>query len=174
MTTPLQPHIAPLLDRLARSFYEVVPHEYKTYCSLTARIAQRVLQRFGIACECVPCQVWYSQPHHHYVIGFLGPQNPNHNPGKWDGHVVCCTDRWLLDTATHHFQREFGLTAPDVVLTPLFAIPSTALAYLQLQDSNALWWHTPPMQADTQAPEEPPALVERYAQALIERLEAAA
>ena len=118
MTTPLQPHIAPLLDRLARSFYEVVPHEYKTYCSLTARIAQRVLQRFGIACECVPCQVWYSQPHHHYVIGFLGPQNPNHNPGKWDGHVVCCTDRWLLDTATHHFQREFGLTAPDVVLTP--------------------------------------------------------
>ncbi len=46
-----------LINALASHFYEVVPHEYKTFCSLTSRISQAVLIRFGIDAQLQPCQV---------------------------------------------------------------------------------------------------------------------
>ena len=159
-----------IVHRLAQCFYEVVPSHYKTYCSFTSKITQIALTQLGIDCHQLPCQIWYSEPGHHYVVGFLGPNNPHHNPAKWDGHVVCCTETLLVDTATHHFQREFKLSAPDVAVASLFGISSTALAQLRLTETDALWWHEPPVNVDTRLPEEPLELAQQYAQALIARL----
>lgn len=155
-----------LFERLAGAFYEVVPVQYRTYCSFTSQIMQRVLQHFGVRCERVSCQVWYTKPDHIYVIGFLGKQNP----GKWDGHVVCCADGILIDAATHHFEREFGLGVPWIVMTQMFAFPTTAIAHRALNATDALWWHPPPEGVDVSPPEEPQELVEQYADGLIRRL----
>lgn len=163
---------APLISQLAREFYAVVPTDYKTYCSLTSHIVQKVLEHFGVPCERVPCQLWYCQPQNIYVLGFLGPNNPAYSPDKWDGHVVCCADHILIDTATHHFEREFGLPVPWVVTTPMFGFPTPALARVSLGAQDALLWQSPPAHADTRLPDEPQDLVARYAQDLIERLQA--
>lgn len=127
---------AHLLEQLAQCFYTVVPERYKTYCSFTSAIAQTVLQQVGLDCQRVPCQVWYSQPGRHYVVGFFNDGDANANPAKWDGHVVCCTDNFLLDTATHHFQREFDVPVPDVAVVPLFGIRSSVLAHLRLNGTE--------------------------------------
>ena len=159
-----------LLEQLAQCFYTVVPEQYKTYCSFTSAIAQTVLQQMGLDCRRVPCQVWYSQPGRHYVVGFFNDGDANANPAKWDGHVVCCTDNFLLDTATHHFQREFDVPVPDVAVVPLFGIRSSVLAHLRLNGTDAMWWHTPPAQAQTNPPDNPEALVQSYATQLLEHL----
>ena len=166
------PASAPLINQLARAFYEVVPTDYRTYCSFTSQIVAQVLEHFGVPCQRVPCQLWYCQPHHIYVVGFLGPGNPAYNPEKWDGHVVCCADHILIDAATHHFEREFKLPVPWVVTTPMFGFPTPALARASLGEHDVLLWQPPPAHADTRLPEEPQDLVARWAQALIERLQA--
>ena len=137
---PLMPQVSPvqLVERLAQCFYDVVPAEYKTYCAFTTAIVQTVLQHWGMGCERVPCQVWYSQPGRHYVVGFFNDSDANANPAKWDGHVACCTDTFLLDTATHHFQREFDVPVPDVAVVPLFGIRSSVLAHLRLNGTDAM------------------------------------
>ena len=157
---------AALIDKLAHSFYEVVPHQYRTYCSFTSQIIQQVLVHFDVPCKRVPCQIWYTQPDHIYVIGFLGKDTPQ----KWDGHVVCCTDTLLIDAATHHFAKDFGLAVPSFVVTPRFTFPTTALAQTHINAEDTLWWHHPPEHADTTLPTEPQALVREYTQALIHRL----
>lgn len=159
---------AALIDKLAHSFYEVVPHQYRTYCSFTSQIIQQVLVHFDVPCKRVPCQIWYTQPDHIYVIGFLGKDTPQ----KWDGHVVCCTDHLLIDAATHHFERDFGLQVPWTVVTPLFEFPTPALAHTNISATDAIWWQPPPAQTDTPPPLEPQALVDQYATELIQRLEA--
>ena len=169
-SAPLPPS-APLIHQLARDFYAVVPTDYRTFCAFTSQIVQKVLEHFGVSCQRVPCQLWYCQPRRIHVLGFLGPSNPAYKPDKWDGHVVCCADHILIDAATHHFEREFGLPVPWVVTTPMFGFPTTALARASLGEHDALLWQSPPVHADTRPPEEPPALVAQYAHALIERLQ---
>lgn len=159
---------AELIQKLAQSFYEVVPEQYKTYCAFTSEIIEKVLRHFGLSCERLPCQIWYTQPEHIYVVGFLGTSTP----GKWDGHVVCSADNILIDAATHHFEREFGLKVPWLVVAPRFTFPTPALAHASMNKPDAIWWQPPPMHADTTLPEQPQALVNPYSQALIQRLAA--
>lgn len=155
-----------LIEKLAHRFYEVVPEQYRTYCSFTSKIVQEVLQHFCVPCRRVPCQVWYTAPGHIYVIGFLGKDTP----GKWDGHVVCCTDHLLIDTATHHFARDFGLAVPQLVVTSLFEFPTTAIAQMAVNATDSLWWHPPPEGVDPTPTEEPQELVDQYAAELVRRL----
>lgn len=164
------PSATACIEQLAGCFYEVVPAQYSTYCSFTTQVVQGVLQHFGIACERVPCQIWYCQPKHSYVIGFLGRTDAALTPHKWDGHVVCCTDTLLIDAATHHFAKDFGLAVPSFVVTPRFTFPTTALAHTHINAEDTLWWHHPPQHADTTLPAEPQALVRELTQALIQRL----
>lgn len=155
-----------LIEKLADCFYKVVPDQYRTYCAFTSKIIQNVLGHFGMTCERVPCQIWYSKPNHMYVIGFLGKSNPE----KWDGHVICKTGRLLIDTATHHFERDFGLQVPPMVVTPMFEFPTTALAHVNINSTDSLWWYLPPQGADVSLPQEPEDLANLYTAELINRL----
>ena len=156
-----------LIERLANSFYTVVPEQYRTYCSFTSQIIQEVLTHYGAPCQLVSCQIWYTQPNHIYVIGFLGKDTPS----KWDGHVVCCCDHILIDAATHHFEREFGLKVPSVMVSAMFEFPTPALAQTNINATDAIWWQPPPEGIDTSPPEEPLDLVMQYAEALIHKLD---
>ena len=74
-----------VVDQLRLAFYEIVPSELRTYCSLTSRISQAVLNRFSIQNELMPCQLWYSSETQNYVVGFLENQKQS---AEWNGHVV--------------------------------------------------------------------------------------
>jgi hypothetical protein len=158
---------AMLIDRLVRNFYTIVPEQYKTYCAFTSEIIARVLEHYGVPCKRIACQVWYTVPNHIYVVGFLGKKTPD----KWDGHVVCCAENLLIDVATHHFEREFGLQAPWAIATPMFTFPTSTLAHISIGGTNAIWWQQAPEGVDIEPPNEPQELVMQYANKLINALD---
>lgn len=163
----MKPHLTELIDAVARQFYDVVPQRYATYCSFTSRIVQAVLTHFEVPSTLVPCQILYCKPDHTYVIGFLG----NAQPGKWDGHVVCRADHWLIDTAVHHFEKQFQLSVPKVVAVRCFEFPSQVIAQWYQSDADSIWWQQPPAGVDATPPEEPHDMVASYAAALIQKIE---
>jgi hypothetical protein len=152
-----------LINQLARCFYTVVPEQYRTYCAFTSEIIEKVLTQLGVPCERVACQIWYTQPDHIYVIGFLGKNAPQ----KWDGHIVCCADGHLIDAALHHFEKEFGLPVPWMITTPMLSFPTPALAHVSMNGTDAIWWQPPPEGIDLQPPPEPADLTQQYADALL-------
>jgi hypothetical protein len=158
-----------ILTALGNLFYETVPQNLRTYCSLTSEISKRVLQHFKVEATVVPCQLWCATSDHNYAIGFVG-NAPVEN--KWDGHVICAAKDWFIDAAVHHIQAQFGISVPQVVVAHKFLVPTQAISRLNLNDSQTLWWYQPPPGADTSPPENPQELVSDYASQLIERLQA--
>jgi hypothetical protein len=157
-----------IVNTLVRHFYDVVPREYNTYCSLTARIVQSVLQHFSIDAKLVPCQIWLATGDHNYVIGFVGKRDPK----KWDGHVVCRAKSMIVDAALKHFSHEFGLTVPSIISSHCFEVPTTVISRCDMSADAHFWWHYPPVspEFDLTIPEEPRELVEKYAALVIKHL----
>ncbi len=164
---PLTPEQEALVQRLAHSLYQVVPARYKTYCAVTAGVCVRVLQACGVPAQLQPCQLWHLGPHQNHVIGFTGCSS---KPGTWDGHVVCSAGQLLIETAAQHFDVQFGLPCPWVVVTPRVALPTQALGRAELSEGNSLMWILPPSGVDPTPPHEPDELVEPLAQALLTHL----
>ena len=159
-----------LVKALAENFYAVVPASLQTYCSVTSRICREVLQHFGVAAELRPCQLWYAAPGKNYVVGFLGRTPERY---KWDGHVICVAGAWFIDAALHHLHAQFGLSVPRIVSGPCFQVPTQAIARIDLNGHDSLWWYQAPRGMDATPPEEPPELIAHHAGAVIERLSAA-
>jgi hypothetical protein len=159
-----------LINALVVQFYAIVPHEYKTYCALTSRIAQRVLKHFGIDASLQPCQVWLVTENHNFIVGFVGKPSSR----KWDGHVVCRAGGLIIDAALQHFAREFGMQVPSIVSSVCFRVPTQVISRRDLSTDSRLWWHYPPASptVDLRIPDEPDVLVARYAAPLIEFLAA--
>lgn len=155
------------IDALAHAYYEVVDAQYRTACTLTASVSCAVLRHFGYEAQTVPCQLWYSRPQRNYILGFVG-NTPT--PGKWDGHLVCISGRYLLDASLYHFHKEFSLDVPWVAAVPRVPVPSQILARHELPGGHALKWLHPPPASDTHYPEVPQTLVQTLAQRLIARL----
>ncbi len=166
---PLDPAQATRVQALAHAFYQVVPHDLSTYCSLTSRISQAALSLLGIRASLLPCQVWLSVPGNNYVVGFLGNQP---RAGKWDGHVVCSVGDWFIDAALHHFKNEFDQDTPAVVAARKFQARTLAIARVDLSATHRLVWMAPPPGVDPSPPDEPHELVARYSQALADRVAA--
>jgi hypothetical protein len=157
-----------LVNALVAHFYDVVPPEYKTYCVLTSRISQRVLKHFGIDAQLLPCQVWLVTENHNFIVGFHGKPGP----GKWDGHVVCRAGSLIIDAALQQFEAEFGVQVPSVIASSCFGFPTQVLSRRDLAHDSRFWWHYPPVSpnVDLRVPDEPDALIARYAAPLIELL----
>jgi hypothetical protein len=151
---------------LAHSFYESIPLGYQTYCALTAQVACLVLQRLGIVCKLLPCQLWYAGPDRNCVVGFVG----NAVPHKWDGHVICASNRFFIDAATRHLDREFGIPIPAVISGGRFELPTQAIARYDFRPSERVWWYHAPANASA-PPQEPPELVDRLAALLLPRVQ---
>jgi len=156
-----------LIDALAHAYYQVLDTQYRTSCTLTATVSCTVLRHFGLDAQLAPCQVWYSHPHHNYVVGFVGnaPQQD-----KWDGHLVCTTGKLLLDASLFHFNKEFGLDVPWVAAVQRIPVPSQMLARHELADDTTLKWLYPPPASDTRYPEVPQGLVQELVGSLIDWL----
>lgn len=157
-----------MIDTLATAIYEVVPLQYRTFCSFTAAISQSVLDHFSIPSRLLACQMWYCTSDRNYVVGFVGAKPIQ---DKWDGHVVCCTEGYFIDAATFHFSREFGLDVPSVVTGETFKLPAQIISRANLSNGSSLWWFHPPSGADQDIPMPPPEPVREYSRKLIERLE---
>ena len=155
------------LKALADSFYEVVPLELRTYCTLTSAISKAVLNHFAIPARIVPCQLWCAAPADNYVIGFIGNKKTE---GKWDGHAICMAGNWLIDTALHHLQTEFQIPVPPVAVQEAFTIPTQIISRADLSHQHTIWWHTPPQGANTRLPQNPRTIVSECSDGLIERM----
>lgn len=156
-----------VLARLSQIFYEIVPPQYKTYCALTARISQAVLQKFGHVAEVVPCQLSLAAPNQVYLFGFIDPP-----PGEqWNGHAICVSDGYLFDAALMHCQP-FYADIPACLAAPLAPPFTAAIARVTLDQSTnkALWWLPPPAGFDTRLPDEPISLIGDYSERLFQRL----
>ena len=151
---------------LGSVFYEAVPREYRTYCTLTSRICQRALQHFGIASKLVPCEVWYASPTNTCAIGFFNTTST----AKWPGHVVCMAETWLIDAAIHHFQKDFNLSVPDIVVEKVFGIASNVITRFDISSEQRLWWVHPPTGAAVHIPDDPEEVIARYGEALAARI----
>lgn len=155
-----------IVKALAEEFYGCVPIQYRTYCVLTSSISARVLSAFGFLPKLVSCQLWCDTPKTNYVLGFAGAP-PS---GRWDGHLVCVVGNQLVDAATSHIRNEFRLPVPDIVVTSLFQIPTQLLSRYDLDECNRIWWLRPPEGMNVEPPVEPAAVVNDYANALIEKI----
>ena len=163
---PLNKGQLSILSELSKVYYRIIPRDYLTYCSLTAEISVSVLQHFGIAAHLVPCQVWLAGPDKNLIVGFTQVKMP----GKWDGHVVCVAQDWLIDAATHHFKKDFGVDVPDLILARRFPISSSAISRYDLDQNTRLWWLNPPPAADTRLPPSASEVVKNMSQMLIREL----
>lgn len=143
-------------DTLAHAFFQVVPHHLRTFCAVNAQIAQRALAEFGLAASVVPCQVLLARPESNFVVGYVAERQ---QPGKWDGHAICRVGPLFIDAALHHFQREFQIPVPDVVMGRVFQAQVTAIARVDLNATDRLWWLPPPPGASHAIPHEPDDLI---------------
>jgi len=148
-----------ILNRLSQHYFSVLPAEYRTYCSLTAEVSRRVLLQHGIRAVLMPCQVWHSRPSGtHHVVGFVGRGS---SAAKWDGHVVCATPGFIIDAALHHFEREFQLPVPPVVVASRNQLSSQSIAVTTLSTGDTLLWLNPPplRKGSLRIPQSPEAVV---------------
>ena len=156
-----------ILETLKIMYYEVVPPNLRTYCSLTSEISKAVLRHFGIETSLLPCQVWYASPNKKIAIGFIGNKP---RPNKWDGHVVCTAGSYFIDAALLHFNVEFGINVPAVAVCQKCSLPSQVIGLMDMNDKEWLWWHHPPQGVDLAMPQVPHELISEYSAKLIDRL----
>ena len=156
-----------IVDELRLRFYELVPSDLSTYCSLTSRITHAVLARFSIPNELMPCQLWYSNQTQNFVVGFFSKLEPSL---EWNGHVVCRAGNVIIDAATQNLELKLGVPVPWVVVARRFLVTSQLIARARLADNAMLEWFYPPHGAVVHPPEEPEHLIEQYADLLFERI----
>lgn len=157
-----------ILKNLSEIYYEVVPIKYKTFCSLTSEVSKFVLKYFQIESQLLPCQAWLSSSKRDFIIGFTNSNLPK----KWDGHVVCLAKNWLIDAATHHFKKDFGIDVPDILLSKKFQFESNVIARVEFDSSSSIWWFKPPHESKILIPSNPEELIMQLSNTLIDKLEA--
>ncbi len=156
-----------IVDQLRLAYYQVVPSEYRTYCSLTSRITQAVLSKFSIVNELMPCQLWYANQTQNFVVGFLNQSEPTQ---EWNGHVVCRAGNVIIDAATQNLEVKLGVTVPWVVVARRFLVTTQLISRVRLSDHAMLEWFYPPMGVGTVPPEEPVAIVQQYSDLLFQKI----
>ena len=159
--------IEELCRRIGDDFFNIVPGNYKTYCSFSSRTCAYVLRRLGFQAVLRPCQLWHAGTENNYVIGFVGNKPTR---GKWDGHVICQVGSWFIDAAVSHLSSDFGLKVPDVAVGKCFDLPSRVIARVGISPQDSLWWIDPPNKSKVNPPGEPQGLVEKYGTLLADRV----
>jgi len=150
-----------VLTALGGTFYQTVPIELRTYCALTAQITAHALADMGLHTHLLECQVLYGYPQGNFLVGFTDQEQP----GKWNGHVVCTCEGWLIDAATQHLRVVESLM-PDLVIARLLPPWSSALAKKSLDEHRSILWLRPPPGNWQPTPSEPMDLVRHHGSAL--------
>ena len=131
-------------------------------------MVQSVLSQFGLAGRLVPCQLFGLNATKRHVVGFTRTATND----RWDGHVVCMTDRWIVDTATAHLQREAGFDVPAAVVGRVVPGVRTAIYGECIPNpSTLLLWLNPPQGFDLSPPEEPRGIVDELVGRLVTHLQ---
>jgi hypothetical protein len=156
-----------IVDKLRLAYYDIVPADLRTFCSLTSRISKHVLDKFGIGNELMSCQLWYTNQTQNYVVGFLDQQEPS---SEWNGHVVCRAGNVIIDAATQNLEVKLGVPVPWVVVARRFLVTTQLISRARLDNNAMLEWFYPPAKMDTEPPAEPVALVDQYGNLLYEHI----
>ncbi len=164
-----------IVQTLAQQFYTVVPRDYRTYCSFTARIACAALRGLGLQADLLACQMWCVTPQENYVVGFLDRAPPE--AGRWNGHVICVAGNYFIDAAVCNFERDFQLQVPTIVHGKMFGESTTVIARVNFSRADMatplqLWWHHASRSVNARVPDEPAKMVADFAARLVARVRA--
>ena len=157
-----------ILEKLTNHFFEVVPLELSTFCAVDSKIACAVLNHFGIEASLYACQVRNYSSKGIYAVGFVSDKLPQ---GQWNGHVICKTKNWFIDSSLFTFKKKFNLEVPLVVGIRADDFEQQQFAHYSLSDGSELKWLQAPDGFDKAIPDEPVELIEKYAQELIRKIE---
>jgi hypothetical protein len=117
--------------------------------------------------ELMPCQLWYTNKSQNFVVGFLNDKEPI---SGWNGHVVCRAGNTIIDAAIQNLEVKLGMQVPWVVVATRFKISTQLISRAKLGDDAMLEWFYPPVNFETQPPEEPVKLIEQYANLLYQKI----
>lgn len=166
----LNGHEIEVLKMIEKTFFEVVPPKYETFCALNASIIEKALRHFKIPAKVQPCQLWCATPSNNFIVGFI---HDTPRDGKWDGHAVCAVKDWIIDAGLSHLRRDHGIGVPPIAVIPRFMVRSQTIARADISPTERIWWMRPPAEVNAVPPKEPEDIVNGYADELIKRLKAA-
>ena len=158
-----------ILKKLEQHFYDVVPLEFKTYCVLDSQIACQVLKHFDVKATLFPCQLRHYSDKGIYVVGFFEGKIPS---TQWNGHVICKSKNWFLDSSLFTLSKQFQFEVPLVVKVRADDFEKQEFAHLNLSDGSVLKWFQATEYFESKIPEEPQKIIEKYAKDLIKMIEA--
>jgi len=158
-----------ILKKLEQHFYDVVPLEFKTYCVLDSQIACQVLKHFDVKATLFPCQLRHYSDKGIYVVGFFEGKIPS---TQWNGHVICKSKNWFLDSSLFTLSKQFQFEVPLVVKVRGDDFEKQEFAHLNLSDGSVLKWFQATEYFESKIPEEPQKIIEKYAKDLIKMIEA--
>ena len=158
-----------ILKKLEQHFYDVVPHQLKTYCVVDSQIACNVLNHFDMEASLYPCQMRHYSSKGTYAVGFVEGKISS---TQWNGHVICRTKNWFLDASLFTLSKNFQVEVPLAIGIKAIDFDNHKFARYDLDDGSILRWFQVPENFDSTIPEEPQEIVQKYADELIKIIEA--
>ncbi|MFC7334816.1 hypothetical protein [Rhodocista pekingensis] len=162
---PLAPQAltADLVQLIFRDYFRIIGETYRTYCAFTTAINCRVLAQFGVAARPMPCQALLRAETGTFALGYLDTPPE----GQWNGHVVTLAGDWLIDCTLAGFRRLGDFPVPDIAIVTGAEPEADVLASFEPAPGHRLLWRPPPSGEPGTVPQEPAAMVEEAARALI-------
>jgi len=157
-----------ILEKLTNHFFEAVPLELSTFCAVDSRIACEVLKHFGFEATLYACQVRHYSSKGTYAVGFVEGKLAT---SQWNGHVICKTKNWFIDSALHTFKKNFKVEVPLVVGIRADDFERQQIAHHSLIDGSEIKWFQAPKNFDLTIPEEPQEIIQKYTDELIKIIE---
>ena len=158
-----------ILKKLEQHFYDVVPHQLKTYCVVDSQIACQVLNHFDMEASLYPCQMRHYSAKGIYAVGFVEGKIP---PSQWNGHVICKTQNWFLDASLFTLSKNFQVEVPLAICAKAIDFKNYKFARYDLVDGSVLRWFQAPENFDLKIPDEPKVIVQKYADEIIKIIDA--
>ncbi|WP_041785396.1 hypothetical protein [Rhodospirillum centenum] len=146
-----------------KDYFGIIGEKYRTYCAFTTAINCRVLAHFGIAARPLPCQALLRTERGNFALGYV-EEVP---AGQWNGHVVTLAGDWLIDCTLAGFRRLGDFPVPDVAIVTGAEPEADVLAGFEPAPGHHLLWRAPPSGTPGRLPQEPEAMVQAAARALI-------
>lgn len=104
----------------------MLPDKSKESCILASATVRDFLYRIGFRDAAVRAVVFWLDAHDKddaviRALGIGNPDGPNHQDGRWDGHMVVTTGNWLIDTTLYQATpRSHWPDFPPMMAAPLY------------------------------------------------------
>jgi hypothetical protein len=157
-----------IVKKIKEHFYDIVPHQLKTYCVVDSKIACQVMNHFDVNATLFPCQLRHYSDKGINLVGFVEGKISS---AQWNGHVICKTKNWFLDPSLFTLSKYFQIEVPSVLKVRADDFEKHEFAHHNLSDGSVLKWFEAPEYFKSKIPEEPQKIIDKYSQKLIKMID---